>query len=30
MDGKFFEQFIALRFADGEAGQDTFKPIQVS
>nr|XP_054762891.1 LOW QUALITY PROTEIN: BAI1-associated protein 3-like [Lytechinus pictus] len=28
MDGKFFEQFIALRFADGEAGQDTFKPIQ--
>eukprot|EP00057_Strongylocentrotus_purpuratus_P034121 XP_794007.3 PREDICTED: BAI1-associated protein 3 [Strongylocentrotus purpuratus] len=30
MDGKFFEQFIALRFADGEAGQDTFKPIQDS
>lgn len=30
MDGKFFEQFIALRFADGEAGRDTFKPIQDS
>ncbi|XP_030855975.1 BAI1-associated protein 3-like [Strongylocentrotus purpuratus] len=30
MDGKFFEQFIALRFADGEAGQDTFKPMQDS